>query len=146
MSDRWDDSEDYPLVGELSEQLYHSGFHSVHRLQTGRLHWMCLAHKYSSRSYTVPLTAFVRCIHMGQWQQWLRNEGYKPMKVMEFGVRDTNIRWHGPTPHGCERPVGKRISPLILQNTWPGGFAGPAGAEHGRDSRSPRTQRQKYRK
>ncbi len=45
MLDQWDDSEVYSLVGDLSEHLYSSGFHSVQWLQTGRFHWMCLAYK-----------------------------------------------------------------------------------------------------
>jgi putative AdoMet-dependent methyltransferase len=45
MLSQWDDSEDYSLVGDLSEHLYNSGFHSVQWLQTGKLHWVCLAYK-----------------------------------------------------------------------------------------------------
>jgi putative AdoMet-dependent methyltransferase len=45
MLQQWDDSEDYSLVGDLSEHLYNSGFHSVQWLQTGKLHWVCLAYK-----------------------------------------------------------------------------------------------------
>jgi putative AdoMet-dependent methyltransferase len=45
MVSHWDDSEEYSLVGDLSENLYASGFHSVQWVQTGRLHWMCLAYK-----------------------------------------------------------------------------------------------------
>ena len=45
MLSHWDDSEEYSLVGDLSENLYVSGFHSVQWVQTGRLHWMCLAYK-----------------------------------------------------------------------------------------------------
>lgn len=45
MLSHWDDTEEYSVVGDLSENLYASGFHSVQWLQTGRLHWMCLAYK-----------------------------------------------------------------------------------------------------
>jgi putative AdoMet-dependent methyltransferase len=45
MLSQWDDSEEYSLVGDLSEHLYNSGFHSVQWLQTGKLHWVCLAYK-----------------------------------------------------------------------------------------------------
>lgn len=45
MLSHWDDSEEYSLVGGLSENLYSAGFHSVQWVQTGRLHWMCVAYK-----------------------------------------------------------------------------------------------------
>lgn len=45
MNRYWDDSEDYALIGELDEQLYDVGFHSVKWVQTSPLHWACLAYK-----------------------------------------------------------------------------------------------------
>lgn len=41
----WDNDEDYPLVGELNEHLYTTGFRSTQWLQTGTFHWVCIANK-----------------------------------------------------------------------------------------------------
>ncbi len=57
------------------------------------------------------LTAFVRCIYVGRFQQWLRDEGYKPMKVMEFGTIDGIL--------GCvENGLGVAILPKSMVNLW----------------------------
>jgi putative AdoMet-dependent methyltransferase len=45
MLSHWDESEEYSLVGDLSDSLYTAKFTSVRWVQTGRLHWMCLAYK-----------------------------------------------------------------------------------------------------
>ncbi|QQE79240.1 LysR family transcriptional regulator [Alicyclobacillus sp. SO9] len=57
------------------------------------------------------LTAFVRCRYVARWQRWLRDEGHKPMKVIEFGMIDTVLRC-------IENGFGVAVLPKSMVSSW----------------------------
>jgi DNA-binding transcriptional LysR family regulator len=57
------------------------------------------------------LLPFARCVYLDRWQKWLREQGYNPMKVMEFGTLDGIL--------GCiENGLGVTILPKSMIDLW----------------------------
>ncbi|WP_199615248.1 LysR family transcriptional regulator [Paenibacillus alkalitolerans] len=63
------------------------------------------------------LSSFAHCIYLGRWQQWLENNGYDPMKVMEYGTLEGVLRC-------VENGLGVTVLPIsMVESRMQGGLS-----------------------